>query len=139
MGSVHFALREDQRVDRGSADRGGRVEQRGDRARRSGEQLVTTARELTTRTDTVSSSIQRALATLGDVANSTDVLADVAGDASVLDGEDGEFDVDGTETPSAAPSFSDQVVGVADQGSRIVQQTMDGTSTRPRRPDRGAA
>jgi methyl-accepting chemotaxis protein len=41
----------------------------------AGEQLVGTARELTSRADTVSTSIQRALSTLGDVARSTDVLA----------------------------------------------------------------
>jgi methyl-accepting chemotaxis protein len=92
----------------------------------AGEQLVTTAREVTTRADTVSSSIQRALATLGDVATSTDVLAGVAADASSSMEEMATSMQDVNGNAERCSELSDQVVGVADQGSRIVQQTMDG-------------
>jgi methyl-accepting chemotaxis protein len=92
----------------------------------AGEQLVTTARELTTRADAVSSSIQRALATLGDVATRTDVLAGVAADASSSMEQMATSMQDVNGNAERCSELSDQVVGVADQGFRIVQQTMDG-------------
>jgi methyl-accepting chemotaxis protein len=92
----------------------------------AGEQLVGTARELTARADTVSASIQRALGTIGDVASSTDVLAGVAGDASSSMEEMATSMNDVNQNAERCSELSDQVVGVADQGSRIVQQTMDG-------------
>ncbi len=92
----------------------------------AGEQLVGTARELTARADTVSASIQRALAALGDVASSTDLLAGVAADASSSMEQMATSMHAVNENAERCSDLSDQVVGVADQGSRIVQQTMDG-------------
>jgi len=92
----------------------------------AGEQLVGTARELTTRADTVSSSIQRALGTLGEVANSTDVLAGVAADASSSMEQMASSMNAVNANAERCSALSDQVVGVADQGSRIVKRTMDG-------------
>jgi methyl-accepting chemotaxis protein len=92
----------------------------------AGEQLVGTARELSTRADTVSASIQRALATIGEVASSTDVLAGVAADASSSMEQMATSMHDVNGNAERCSELSDQVVGVADQGSRIVQQTMDG-------------
>ncbi|HKA14152.1 MAG TPA: methyl-accepting chemotaxis protein [Myxococcota bacterium] len=92
----------------------------------AGEQLVGTARELTSRADTVSSSIQHALATLGDVASATDVLAGVAADASSSMEQMASSMSAVNDNAERCSALSDQVVSVADQGSRIVQQTMDG-------------
>jgi methyl-accepting chemotaxis protein len=92
----------------------------------AGEQLVGTARERTPRADTVSSSIQHALGTLGEVASSTDVLAGVAGDASSSMEQMATSMNDVNGNAERCAELSDQVVSVADQGSRIVQQTMDG-------------
>ena len=92
----------------------------------AGEQLVGTARELTSRADTVSASIQRALSTIADVAGSTDVLAGVAGDASSSMEQMATSMHEVNDNAERCSELSDQVVGVADQGSRIVQQTMDG-------------
>jgi methyl-accepting chemotaxis protein len=92
----------------------------------AGEQLVGTARELTSRADTVSASIQHALSTLGEVASSTDVLAGVAADASSSMEQMATSMNDVNGNAERCSELSDQVVSVADQGSRIVQQTMDG-------------
>src|SRR5262249_16452898 len=92
----------------------------------AGEQLVGTARELTSRADTVSSSIQHALATLGHVASATDVLAGVAADASSSMEQMASSMSAVNDNAEPCSPLSDEVGGVGDGGSRIVQQTMDG-------------
>jgi methyl-accepting chemotaxis protein len=54
------------------------------------------------------------------------VLAGVAGDASSSMEEMATSMHDVNGNAERCSELSDQVVGVADQGSRIVQQTMDG-------------